>query len=341
MLGVGQAVRLRANPRALIVCAGIAVAIVAVAVATLATGDYPVSPGALLTSLTGQGDPATDFIVLDLRLPRLLVALGVGVALGAAGAIFQSITHNPLGSPDIIGFNWGATVGAVAAITVFGGSLLGTSTAAVLGGAVTAVVVYVLAFKNGVQGYRLILVGIGISAMLLALVHYLLSRASLGQASQAQVWLTGTLNGRGWEQVGPLWLVLVVLLPLLAACAQRLNVLEMGDDTARGLGVHVEPARLLLIAVGVILTGAATAAAGPIQFIALSAPQVARRLTRSSGAGITAAALLGGLLLLGSDLAAQRLFGETELPVGVLTAAVGGLYLAWVLAREWKAGRSS
>ncbi|WP_031467929.1 iron chelate uptake ABC transporter family permease subunit [Sciscionella sediminilitoris] len=339
-LGIGDRIRLRYTPRAVLVCALTALAAIVVLVLSLSTGDYPVSLGELFASLVGQGDRATDFIVLDLRMPRLLVAMGVGLALGASGAVFQSLTRNPLGSPDIIGFNWGASAAAVAAITFFGASAFATSLAAILGGALAAIVVYLLAFQRGVQGYRLILCGIGISAMLTSVVHYLLSRANLAEATQAQVWLTGTLNGRGWEQATPLWIALVVLLPILAVYGRRLNVLEMGDEAASALGVRVETTRVILIVLGVFLTGMSTAACGPIMFIALTAPQIARRLTRSTGAGITAGAIMGAFLLLLSDFVAQRVFGDTELPVGVLTAAVGGLYLAWLLAREWKAGRS-
>lgn len=337
---IGPRIRLRVARRGAWVCVVVAAATVILIVLSLSTGDYQVLLPDLLASLTGSGDTATDFVVLDLRLPRVLTAVGAGIALGVAGAIFQSITRNPLGSPDIIGFNWGASAGAVAMILLVGGSTVQVSVAAVLGGTVTALLVYLLAFQRGVQGYRLILVGIGLSAMMTAVVHYLVSRANLTEATEAQVWLIGTLNGRGWGQVIPLWITLAVLLPVLTGFGRRTDMLEMGDDTARALGIRVETTRLGLVVVAVLLAGVCTAVVGPVQFVALSAPQVARRMTRSTGAGVVAAGLTGGFLLLLSDFAAQRVFGDVELPVGVLTAAVGGMYLAWLLAREWRAGRS-
>jgi len=293
----------------------------------------------VVQTLFGGGSGAQRFIIETLRLPRLLTGLEVGAALGVGGAIFQSISRNPLGSPDIIGFNTGAATGALIVILVLHGSMYEISAGALIGGIGTALVVYLMAMKRGVQGYRLILIGIGIAAMLASVNSYLITRADLADAQSAAVWLTGSLNGRGWEQVRPVTIALVVLLPLAIWLGRDLRMLELGDDTARGLGINAERVRLTAVVVGVGLAAVGTAAAGPIAFIALSAPQVARRLTNVAGPNIVASALTGALLLAASDLAAQRVFAPTQLPVGVATGALGGLYLAWLLSREWRKGR--
>jgi iron complex transport system permease protein len=318
------------------VAAALVVAILALLVLSVATGELSIPPSEVVETLLGGGDRSTRFVVETLRLPRALTGILVGAALGAAGAIFQSITRNPLGSPDIVGFVQGASAGAVLQIVVFGGGAFATAAGAVVGGVATAVLVYALAFRGGVQGYRLVLVGIAIAAMLVAVTDYLLTRSTLEQAQEANVWLTGSLNGRGWEHVRPVAAALTILLPAAALLARRLRMLELGDDLARALGVPVERSRLALIFVAVALAAVATASAGPIVFVALAAPQIARRLTRASGRGVACAALMGAALLLGADVAGERVFGPTQLPVGVLTGAGGGLYLIWLLRREWR-----
>jgi iron-siderophore transport system permease protein len=313
--------------------------IVVVGAVTLSTGDYQVPPSELVPALFGQGNAAVHFIVVTLRLPRLLTGLLVGAALAVGGAIFQSVSRNPLGSPDIVGFDSGAATGALLVILLAHGSMPEIATGSVVGGVGTALLVYLLAVKRGVQGFRLILVGIGLAAMLSSANAYLMTRANITDAQSAAVWLTGSLNGRGWEQVVPVALALVVLLPLAVLLGRGLRVLELGDDTARGLGVRAEGVRLAAVVVGVGLAAVATACAGPIGFVALAAPQVARRLTKVPGPNVLPSALTGALLLAASDLAAQRVFGDTELPVGVATGVLGGLYLAWLLSREWRRGR--
>lgn len=334
---LGQVVRV--EPRSVVVCIALAGVAVLLLVVAVGTGEYWIPPGDVVSTLLGGGDPGTQFIVETLRLPRALAAVLVGASLGAAGAIFQSITGNPLGSPDIIGFTAGAAAGGVAQIVLFDGGSSAVATAAVLGGVASAVAVYLLALRDGVHGYRLILIGIGVQAMMVALIGYLLTRARLEDAHGASVWLVGSLNERGWEQVRPTALGLAVLAPALFVLARPLRMLEMGDETARALGVAVERSRLALIFVGVGLTAMATAAAGPIAFLALTAPQIARRLTRAAGPGIMAAALMGAVLLLAADQASQHLFPSAILPVGVVTGVLGGIYLIWLLAHEWRGGR--
>jgi len=325
--------------RSLVVAAALLALIVVVAAITLSTGDYHVPLSEVIPAAFGQGGGAAHFIVTTLRLPRLLTGLLVGAALGVGGGMFQSLSRNPLGSPDIVGFDTGAATGALIVILVWHGSMFQVAAGSIVGGIGTAIVVYLLAIKRGVQGYRLILVGIGIAAMLSSVNSYLITRASIQDAQSAAVWLTGSLNGRGWDQVRPVAIALAVLLPAAVWLGRHLRMLELGDDTARALGLHAERTRLASVVVGVGLTAVATACAGPIGFVALCAPQVARRLTKVPGPNVVPAALTGALLLSASDLAAQRVFDPTQLPVGVATGVVGGLYLAWLLSREWRRGR--
>ncbi|WP_156721724.1 FecCD family ABC transporter permease [Streptomyces apocyni] len=329
----------RFDPRALAVVGLLCAAVLAASVVLIGTGDFEIPAADVIRTLLGSGAPAHQFIVNDLRLPRVLVGLLVGAALGLSGAIFQTISRNPLGSPDIIGFGQGSAVGALTVIVLFQGGAAAVAFGAIVGGVLTGAVIYALAWRQGVHGYRLVLVGIGAAAVLTAVNGYLLTKAQLVDAARAMVWLTGSLDGRDWAHVWPLLALCAVLVPLVLSRARALRMLEMGDDVAYALGVPVERTRLVLMTAAVLLAASATAAAGPVSFVALTAPQLARRLTRSPGPGLLPAALMGGLLLITADLAAQRLFGTDTLPVGVLTGLLGGVYLLWLLVTERKAGR--
>lgn len=330
---------LRVEPRALLAGLLLLAATAVLAVVLIGTGDFEIAPGDVIQTLLGNGAPADDFIVNDLRLPRVLVAILVGAALGMSGAVFQSVSRNPLGSPDMLGFGYGSAVGALVVITVFKGGANEVALGAVVGGVLAGALVYLLAYKKGIHGYRLVLVGIGASAVLVAVIQYLIAKAQLVEATRAMVWLTGSLAGRDWAQVWPLLVSCALLFPLILGQGRALRVIEMGDDAAYALGVPVERTRMLLMLAAVLLTTAAAAAAGPISFVALAAPQLARRLTRSPGPNLLAGALMGTVLLLASDLASQRAFGADQLPVGVVTGLVGGVYLLWLLVTERKAGR--
>ncbi|WP_086820788.1 iron chelate uptake ABC transporter family permease subunit [Allokutzneria sp. NRRL B-24872] len=331
-----RAVSVRVRPRSATVVITLLLLTFALGAVSMTTGDFPLTVWEVVRTVLGFGDPATEFIVNRLRLPRVLIAVLVGAALALSGAVLQSLTRNPLGSPDFIGFANGSATGALIAILVFQGSMAEISLGALVGGVATAALAYLLAFRRGVQGFRLILVGIGLSAMLLAANNYLVTRASLTGAIAAQTWITGSLNGRTWLQLLPLLIAIALLLPPTVYFGQKLALLELGDDKARALGVPVETTRLALLGVSVTLSSVATAAAGPITFVALAAPQLARKLTAAPGPNLTAAAATGSLLLVASDLAVQRLFSPTPLPVGILTSAIGGTYLAWLLVREWR-----
>ncbi len=333
----GLSVRL--DVRTAVVCALLLVAALTASVVLIGTGDFAIPAADVIRTLLGNGDAGQEFIINDLRLPRVLVGLLVGAALGLGGALFQSITRNPLGSPDVLGLGQGATAGALTMIVLFKGSAVEVAGGALAGGLVTGVAIYLLAWKRGVHGYRLVLVGIGVSAFITAVNGYLLTKADFVDAARAVVWMTGSLNGRDWQQVWPLLVLCAALVPLVLVYGRPLRMLEMGDDVAGALGVPVERTRAVLLTASVLLTAAATAAAGPVSFVALTAPQLARRLTRSPGPNLMPSMFMGAALLVVADLASQRAFGADQLPVGVVTGVLGGVYLLWLLVTQRKAGR--
>ncbi|MCL7427869.1 iron chelate uptake ABC transporter family permease subunit [Streptomyces sp. YS415] len=329
----------RLDIRALTVVLLLLLAAFAASVVLIGTGDFPISAGDVVKTLVGNGDPGQEFIVNELRLPRVLVALLVGASLGLGGALFQAVSRNPLGSPDILGLGQGATAGALTMIVLFSGSAGQVTLGALVGGLVTGLAIYLLAWKQGVHGYRLVLVGIGMSAILTAVNGYLLTVSDIVDAARSVVWMTGSLSGRDWAQVWPLLALCAVLVPLVLANARGLRMMEMGDDVSNALGVRVERVRALLMISAVLLTAAATAAAGPVSFVALTAPQLARRLTRSPGPNLLPSLCMGATLLVVADWASQRIFGADQMPVGVVTGVVGGVYLLWLLVTERRAGR--
>ncbi|MFF7646821.1 iron chelate uptake ABC transporter family permease subunit [Streptomyces canus] len=333
----GLSVRL--DVRATVVVALILLAALTASVVLIGTGDFPIPAGDVLRTLFGHGNAGQEFIVNELRLPRVLVGLLVGASLGLGGALFQAVSRNPLGSPDVLGLSQGATAGALTMIVLFSGSATRITLGALVGGLVTGLAIYLLAWKQGVHGYRLVLVGIGVSAIVTAVNGYLLTRSTLTEAAQAVVWMTGSLSGRDWTQVWPLLWLCAVLVPLVLANARGLRMMEMGDDVSGALGVRVERVRLLLLVAAVLLTAAATAAAGPVSFVALTAPQLARRLTRSPGPNLLPSLCMGATLLVTADWVSQKVFGADQLPVGVVTGVLGGVYLLWLLVTERRAGR--
>jgi iron complex transport system permease protein len=305
---------------------------------SLAVGDFPLPIGDVLASIAGRGSPDTDFIVRTLRMPRGVAALLVGAAFGLAGAMFQRLARNPLASPDVIGINAGAAASAVFVIVVLDGSANAVTAGALAGSLLTALAVYGLAYRQGVTGYRLVLVGISVTAALGSVTSFLLTRARIFEAQRATVWLTGSLNGRGWEHVRPVALALAVLIPVTVALARHLRLLELGDDAAKGLGARVERSRAALLLAATGLAAVATAAAGPVAFVALVSPQIARRLVGARSLGVLPAMACGALLLVASDLVARRLFAPRELPVGIITAVLGAPYLLLLLARANRIG---
>ncbi|MFC5832432.1 FecCD family ABC transporter permease [Nonomuraea insulae] len=329
-------IALRVHVRACVVVSFLVAAGAALGLVALSTG-AALTAGDALRTLLGHGDAATELVVYTLRAPRVSLALLVGAALGVGGAVVQSLSRNPLGSPDIIGVNAGAAAGAVLMILVAGSeSTQGVSLGALACGLVAGLLVYALSFRRGVKGTRLVLVGVGVTAMLHSLIAYLLTRADLYDSQGAKVWLIGSLAGAGWDRVWPVGLAVLAGLPVALALSRSAALMEMGDAAAGALGLRVERLRLGLLLVAVGLSGVAVSVAGPVGFVALAAPQLAKRVTRAPGPGIASSAAMGAVLLTAADLLAQRLPTPGQVPVGVLTGGIGGLYLAWLLFREWR-----
>ncbi len=337
-----RAISLRLDVRVLASFAAICAATAFAFILEVGRGEYPIAPLDVLATLAGTGDAATEFIVLDLRLPRALTALLAGVALGVAGAIFQDLARNPLVAPDVIGISSGASLAGIAVIVLGGGGggAVSVSLAALAGALVTGALLYALAWHNGIRGYRLVLVGIGLAALMQAGISYVLTRGRLFEVQQAYVWLVGSLNGRGWEHVWPLAIAVAALLPLGPVLGRSLESLQLGDDVARALGVRVERARIALLAVAIALTGLAVSATGPIAFVAFIAPHVARRVGRSvaPAAVLPLAGACGALLVLAADVIGRQLFPPTEIPVGIVTGIIAAPYFLYLLRRANQLG---
>ncbi|MEU4423591.1 iron chelate uptake ABC transporter family permease subunit [Actinoplanes sp. NPDC024001] len=330
--------RRRRTTRAAGVTLALTGVVVALFVLTMMVGSFRLTAGEVIASVLHLRDePSVDFVVRGLRLPTATTALAVGLALGASGTIFQQLLRNPLASPDFVGITAGASLAAVFGIVLLQvGGLLVSGMA--LGGAlVAALLMYVLAWRDGVSGYRFILIGIGITVFFEGVTGYVLTRAQLYEARQAMHWLTGSVGQASGDELRLLLIGLAVLLPLAMLLQRQLRVLELGDDAARALGTRTELSRAGLLAVAVILVALAVAVAGPIIFVALVAGPIANRLLGPAGGGVLPAALTGAALLLTADLVAVHLL-PTPLPTGVVTGAVGAPYLLWLLATTNRQG---
>lgn len=321
----------------------VAVTVLALLLAVLAAcvgvsiGDYVVPLPDVVQALLGRGERGAVLVVREFRLPRVLVGLLVGAAFGLAGALTSSVVRNPLATPDVLGVTAGAGAAAVAVLVL--DLPVPLYVAALLGGAGVALLVGALSWRTGFDGPRMVLVGIALTAGATAVTSYLLVRGDITDAQRALVWLTGTLNGRGYEHVRPVGLAVAVLLPLALVLGRSLGTLRLGNDLARGLGTRVDAARVELIVVGVALAAVATASAGPVAFVGLVAPQIAVRLARTPGPPLAASAAVGALLVVTADLLARQGLalvgaGSTELPVGAVTAVLGAPVLLVLLHRS-------
>lgn len=302
--------------------------------ASLLAGDLLLSPAEVWAALTGRAADFTTTVVLSWRLPRAVAGVAFGAALGTAGAIFQSLTRNPLGSPDVIGFNTGAYTGVlVVLLAVPAAGFLPLAAASLLGGLVTTGVVVALTARSGMAGRTFILTGIAVSALLSSVNTWLVYKTDTATATAGSLWASGTLDNTRWVNLSPALVALGVLTIPVVVAATRLRFLALGDDVATALGVRVRTSRFALIVGAVALTAVTTASAGPIMFIALAAPHLARAtLPRSHP--VVAAALTGALLLSGADWIAAHAFAPTQLPVGAVTVTIGGAYLVLMLLRR-------
>ncbi|WP_306216215.1 FecCD family ABC transporter permease [Actinoplanes sp. RD1] len=314
--------------------------VVALFALSLSYGSFQISLPDIVRSLLGQPTPPqVDYIIHTLRLPRAISAVLVGLAFGLSGAIFQQLVRNPLASPDVIGVTAGASSAAVLAIAILSVSAV-TASAMALGGAlITSAVVYVLSWRRGVGGYRLVLVGIGVGAALASVTSFLLTRADVRTAQDSLIWLVGSLNGRTWDQVEPLSAAMLVLVPAALILRRAVSGLQLGDDLAKGLGMNVERNRLALLVVGVCLAGVATAAAGPVAFVAFMSSPIAVRVLGTGRPTLLPAGLIGAVVVLAADFIGAHLVGSTPYPAGVITGVVGAPYLLWLLATANRTGR--
>ncbi|WP_344854111.1 FecCD family ABC transporter permease [Amycolatopsis ultiminotia] len=324
---------LRIDLRSVVICTALFAVVIAVGLLALATGSYRLGAGQVLSALTGGESGLVHDIVVEWRLPRVAATIVFGAALGVSGAMFQSLTRNPLASPDVIGFSTGSYTGALVVILLIGSGYASVALGALVGGIATAVLVYVFAYRRGVQGFRLIIVGIAVSAMLGSVNTWLILKADLDVAMAAAAWGAGSLNAVTWDQVTIGGTVIVVLAVLAGLVSRPMRQMELGDDAAAAQGVRVGAFRLAIVVVGVALTATVTAASGPIAFVALAAPQIARRLARTPGITLAPAAWTGALLLGAADFIAQHVV-PTPLSVGVITVLLGGGYLGWLLFTE-------
>lgn len=324
----------RLSRRTLVAAAVVVVVVVLLAVAGMLLGDLALAPGEVVRALLGEAgvDARHELVVRDLRLPRVLTAVGVGAALAGSGALLQGVTRNPLVAPDIVGVTAGAAVGAVGWI-VAGRPPSLLPVAAFAGALAAAAALQVLAWRGGIAGGRLVLVGIGLHTALMAVTTLLLVRFPIERVSSAVLWQTGTLHGAGWREVTGLAVGLVVLAPVALLLARRLQVLGLGDETAGALGLRTGGTRSSAVVVGAALAAIAVAAAGPVLFVALVTPHVARLLAGPMTAGVLVlAGALGAALVLASDLVAQHAL-PVIVPVGVVTAALGAPYFLFLLHR--------
>jgi iron complex transport system permease protein len=322
--------------RSLAVCAGAVVVGIVAAALSVSLGEFAIPLGDVAATLVGAGTRSDQFIILGLRLPRAIVGLGCGMALGVSGLIFQTLVRNP---PDVIGVTGGASLTGVA-VLVLGAPPALLPVGAFAGAVASATLVYTLAWRGGLSPYRLVLVGIALAAAFGAGTSYLLVVGDLIDVQRAAVWLVGSLNGVTWDEFWPLLVGLVVLFPAAAGLTRALDALSLGDESAVALGVPVQRARLGLVVVAAALAAFAVAAAGPIGFVAFIAPHIARRLTGLTGAAVLpAAALVGGVLVMVCDLVARLVLAPIELPVGTVTSVVGAPFFLYLLYRANRPAR--
>lgn len=321
--------------RTVVVSLVLLLGLIAAATSSLAQGAYAVPADQVLAAVLGLGSDVVRYTVGELRMPRTLTGIVVGFALGLSGAITQTVTRNPIASPDVLGVTAGASLGAVSVIALGGpaaASPLGIPAAALLGGLLTAATIFALSWRRGADSLRLIITGIAINAVLVALVSWMLVLAQLSRAVSANVWLIGSLDGATWTTVAPAAILTAILALVTGGAARLLPALALGEDTASALGVRPGRARTTLLLLSVSLAAVGVAAAGPIGFIAFAAPQLALRIAGASSPPLLCSGLLGALLVTGSDLL-LRVVSPVPLPVGIMTTLIGGPFLIYLIIR--------
>ncbi|MDQ0861854.1 iron chelate uptake ABC transporter family permease subunit [Bacillus sp. V2I10] len=332
-------VSLLLNKKAAIVITTLAVLTVIVLLTSVCIGEVMLNPFQVFRALLGYGEKMDLLVVQSFRMPRILIALLAGICLASAGGILQGLIRNPLASPDIIGFTSGASTAIVGFFALFSDksnsltiSIHWLPVAAFAGATLIGLIVYFLSWKKGASSFRLVLIGIGMSMLAQSVTTLLMIQGPIYRASEANVWITGSVYGATWEQVRILAPITLVFVLISIVSSRSINILELGDEIATGVGSNVQKNRFLLLLLSTALTGSAVAFAGGIGFVGLIAPHIARRLVGSSfGALLPVAAFIGGLLVMLADLIGRTLFAPLEVPAGVFTAAIGAPYFIYLL----------
>lgn len=317
---------------------GLTCLVAALSLLSLSVGGVSVPLKEVLASLTGRNAEASNLIIMQFRLPRIVAAILIGAALAVAGALLQGVIRNPLASPDLLGVTGGASVAVVAFMTFVTGYSIHWVPFIAIGGALVATTInYVFAWKKGVSPFRLVLIGIGISTAMGALTTFLLISGPAYLAAQVLNWMTGSIYGTNWSYIEVLWPWVAVFIPLSLLLAKELNVQSLGEDVARGLGSRLQLSRMILLFYSVALAGAAVGVAGTISFIGLMAPHIARMLVGNSyKLIIPVSALIGAIILLLADLAGRMLFQPLDVPAGVFTAGIGAPFFMYLLFKRKK-----
>ena len=333
---LGGRVSFRYRRRSLALTAVLAVAVAMVGAFTLTAGELGLAWSELFGLVAAPPDGSAAFVLERLRGPRFLTAVGAGMALGVAGSLFQTVTRNPLGSPEVVGLTSGAAAGAAA--TALWPGYVPVPLAAFLGGGLAVALVWLSTGRGFARPGRMIVAGIGISAVASALTSLAMTTLGERQAQTLAFYLNGSLASRSWSHVATIGVALLVVLPAAAALQRRLNLMAMGDDAAEALGVQINRTRTLAVLLAVVLAAAAVSVCGPVAFVALVAPQIALRLLKTPAPGVVAPALVGALVLALSDFAVQQVDFGAALPVGIFTAGLGSLYLGYLLFAEARKG---
>ncbi|MCA0970916.1 iron ABC transporter permease [Halobacillus litoralis] len=328
-------VSIQVHKRSLWVLSLLFAAVFGVFLVSLSSGSSWIPLSTVVTEVFGESESA--FVLNELRMPRVWLGLFVGASLGVSGLILQGMIRNPLGSPDIVGVTGGASVGTVIFIVYFMGevSIQWMPVASVTGAAVITMLIYLLSWKDGVTPMRLILIGIGISALTNAVVTMFMVSSEAALATRLYLWMTGSLYGTNWDEVKIVAPVVIALIIVSLFFTGIVNVKQLGDDVARGMGVRVQFYRVLLLVLSVGLAGAAVAFAGGVAFVGLIAPHIARlMLQRSFGILVFGSALIGALIVLVADIIARTAFLPSDIPVGVFTAGIGAPFFIYLLYRN-------
>ncbi len=328
---------LRLDKRASGVCLILSGLLVTIVFISLSHGDYAMSITDVVKTLFGGGDATQKMVLWNLRLPRVIVGLLVGMAMSVAGAMLQGLTRNPLADPGIIGINQGAAVTAVAMLVWFDNvSIHWLPLAAFVGGTATAISIYLLAWKGGSSPIRLVLVGIGVAAFASALTTMMIVFSDIDRVGQAYMWLSGSVYGRNWDSVLSLFLWLLVLLPLAYGLAMTMNTMLQDDNSIRAMGVNIEQSRLLLLIISVALASASVSAAGVFSFLGLVAPHISRLLVGSTYQGlIPVSAMVGACIVVGADFIGRTVIAPSQIPAGLVTAMIGAPYFFWQMKRYY------